>query len=87
MLYSKNRKSFIDICQGSFGRKIIYSSAKEITEANIEMELGKALSIHWQNREEIDYLDRYYRGDQPILYKEKRVRPEINNKIVENHAL
>lgn len=87
MLSGKNRKSFVDICNGNFGRKIIYSSAKEITESNIVKELGKALSIHWQNREEIDYLDRYYRGDQPILYKVKKIRPEINNKLVENHAL
>lgn len=87
MFYTKNRKPFVEICNGIFGRKIIYSSAKEINETNVVVELGKALSIHWQNRDEIDYLDRYYRGDQPILYKEKKVRPEINNKIVENHAL
>lgn len=87
MLFGRNRRSFLDVCQGGFGRKIIYSSAGEITEANVVLELGKALSIHWQNRAEIEYLDRYYRGDQPILYVEKKIRPEINNRIVENHAL
>jgi hypothetical protein len=35
----------------------------------------------------IRYLHDYYMGDQPILYREKAVRPEINNKTVENHAL
>lgn len=49
--------------------------------------MNKALPIHNQNRREIDYLYHYVKGDQPILYREKEVRPEINNKIVENHAL
>ena len=35
---------------------------------------------------EIEYLDRYYRGDQPILYRRKSVRPEINHKVVINIA-
>ena len=87
MDFEKNRISFIDVCRGNFGRKVIYSSADEINEKNIVEELGKALAIHWQNRREINYLDRYYRGDQPILYREKTVRPEINNRTVENHAL
>lgn len=29
---------------------------------------------------------RYYKGEQPILKKTKNVRPEINNKVLENHA-
>lgn len=87
MDFEKNRISFIDVCRGNFGRKVIYSSADEINEKNIVEELGKALATHWQNRREINYLDRYYRGDQPILYREKTVRPEINNRTVENHAL
>lgn len=41
---------------------------------------------HLQNQADIDYLYRYYRGDQPILYREKEVRPEINNMVVENRA-
>lgn len=38
------------------------------------------------NAIEIEYLDRYYRGDQPILYRQKVNRPEINNKIAVNLA-
>lgn len=83
---TRNRKSFENVCNKNFGRKIIYSSAKEITTENVVKELAKALSIHWKNREEIEYLDNYYRGDQPILYRQKKVRPEINNRVVENHA-
>ena len=42
--------------------------------------------VHNQNAREIEYLDRYYRGDQPILYRKKVNRPEVNNKIVLNLA-
>lgn len=85
--YSKNRVPFSEICSKTYGRKVIFSNAESITTENIIKELGKALSVHWSNRREIDYLERYYKGDQPILYRNKSIRPEINNKIVENHAL
>lgn len=85
--YSKNRVSFADICSNAYGRRVIYSNAEQITTKNIVEELNKALTLHWRNRREIDYLERYYKGDQPILYRVKTVRPEINNKVVENHAL
>lgn len=70
-----------------FGRLVIETSETEITERNIIDELNKAISTHNMNVPAIVYLDRYYRGDQPILYREKKVRPEINNTVVENHAL
>jgi len=70
-----------------FGRTVIYSSEIEITRDNIIDVLKKVIPVHAKNMSEIDYLYKYYRGDQPILYREKIVRPEINNKVVENHAL
>ena len=79
--------SFTDICSNSYGRQVIYTNAENIDNTNIVKEVGKAYSIHLKNRTEIDYLERYYKGDQPILYRKKKVRPEINNKVVENHAL
>lgn len=82
----KNIRQFTAICNNDFGRKIIYTNAEEVNQENIIEELNKALPIHQQNKKEIMYLDRYYRGDQPILYYKKVVRPEINNRIVENHA-
>ena len=85
--FSRNRVPFSNICSNSYGREVISSNADAITEENIVMELGKAYSIHLKNRTEIDYLERYYKGDQPILYRHKQQRPEINNKIVENHAI
>ena len=71
----------------SFGREVICSSKTEITSKNIIDILKDALAIHARNSFEIDYLYKYYRGKQPILERVKTIRPEINNKIVENHAL
>lgn len=69
-----------------FGRRIIKTSVTEITEDNVVDVLNKAMATHSINRSEIDYLWKYYRGDQPILRRKKDVRPEICNKIVENRA-
>lgn len=77
-------KQFRDV---GFGRLVIYTEETTIDENNVVEELNKALGYHEVNVSAINYLDRYYRGDQPILNREKKVRPEINNKIVENHAL
>ena len=69
-----------------FGRKVIYSDVTEVNEGNIANILQKAMVIHTANRADMEYLYRYYKGDQPILARVKDVRPEINNKIVENRA-
>jgi len=70
-----------------FGREVIYSAEPEITRANVAKVLTEALLIHNRNQMEIIYLYKYYKGNQPVLYRTKTIRPEINNKIVENHAL
>lgn len=69
-----------------FGRTVIYSSADKIDESNVVSVLYAALDIHTKNKLDIDYLYKYYKGDQPILLRTKSVRPEITNRIVENHA-
>lgn len=84
---NKNIQSFIELCNGEFGRKVAYTYVDEITRENVLSVLQKAVSVLNCNRPIIRYLHRYYRGDQPILYRQKTVRPEINNKTVENHAL
>lgn len=81
-----NIRLFSDVCHDVYGRKIIKTKRDVINLENIADDLANALPAHHANAEEIDYLDRYYRGDQPILYREKKVRPEINNKVVENLA-
>lgn len=70
-----------------FGREVIYTHETEITEHNVVEVLNDAYQIHRFNSADIDYLYNYYRGKQPVLQRTKTVRPEINNRIVENHAL
>ena len=86
-MMNKNALSFIDLCKGQFGRKIAYTYADEITKNNAVSVVSKAISVLNYNRPAIRYLHNYYLGNQPILYRKKDVRPEINNKTVENHAL
>ncbi len=69
-----------------FGRREIFTNEREITAANVQKVLQDALPTHQANREEILYLHKYLRGDQPILYRVKDVRPEICNRIVLNLA-
>ena len=69
-----------------FGRDVITIDEVEITDKNITDILDKVMSIHTKNRNDIQYLWNYYRGKQPILYRKKKVRPEICNRIVENRA-
>lgn len=68
------------------GRRVIKMSVKEITKDNLQEVLRKSLDIHNLNSGDIDYLYKYYKGDQPIRYRIKEVRPEICNRIVENRA-
>lgn len=83
----RNKNNFVDLCQGNFGRKTAYTGVAQITTENVIQVLSDTIGIHNRNRKMIDYLYRYYKGDQPILYREKLVRPEVNNRVVENHAL
>lgn len=68
------------------GRHVIKSSVREITAENVVDELTKAINKHDLNRSEIQYLWDYYKGKQPILNRQKTIRPEICNNIVENRA-
>ena len=88
IMFEKNIRPFsATVGNYGYGRLVMYTDVEQITDNNIVEELQSALNYHNVNVECIKYLDRYYRGDQPILYREKKVRPEINNKVVENHAL
>ncbi len=78
-----------------YGRKVLYDDYlpedvnSDDTEKNAKT-IGDILnhiwSTHTQNANEIDYLEKYYRGHQPILGKRKDIRPSINNIILENNA-
>ena len=88
LYFTQNSMPFTEVVGlNGFGRLIIETSATKIDASNVVAEFDKALSVHNMNVPAIIYLDRYYRGDQPILYRDKKVRSEINNKITENHAL
>lgn len=69
------------------GRRVIYTDATEITEANLISVIRDSLDVHEANRTEIEYLYNYFRGRQPILDKKKLVTPEINNKVLVNRAM
>lgn len=69
-----------------FGRRPLYSSVMEVTADNLVDVIRSVIDDFGRNRNEIDYLYRYYRGDQPVLRREKKIRPEICNRIVENRA-
>ncbi len=68
------------------GRRRLSSAVSRITEDNLISVLREVMPYHSANAMEIDYLWHYYKGEQPILERVKEIRPEINNKIVENHA-
>jgi len=69
-----------------FGRRVIYTDEDVITRDNVLTILGKAMFTHLMNSRETKYLYNYYKGDQPILYRTKEIRPEIDNRIVVNRA-
>lgn len=69
-----------------FGRKQIYTDERNITAENVVEVLRKALAVHTQNQDEIQYLWDYYTGKTPILNKTKEVRESINHKICVNRA-
>jgi SPP1 family phage portal protein len=69
-----------------YGRRVITTDVTEITAANVVDVLKEAMKVHERNRDEIEYLWKYFKGDQPILTRKKTVRPEICNRIVENRA-
>lgn len=69
-----------------FGRRVIYSDVDEVNAANVLDVINRARVVHEKNKTEIDFLYKYYRGNQPVLYRNKEVRPEICNRIVENRA-
>lgn len=81
-----NRIPFGKLTGNNFGRIVLKTSRDSINRSNIVEDLAEQYAKHQTNATAIAYLDRYYRGDQPILYRVKEIRPDVNNRIVENHA-
>ena len=65
------------------GRRVIYTDAESITEDNVIQELQNAMVTHIANVIDMDFLINFEKGVQP-LQREKKVRPDINIKVVDN---
>nr|DAY87857.1 MAG TPA: Portal [Caudoviricetes sp.] len=81
-----NRMYLQDLVQGRYGRKIAYTSVDKITTDNVVKVIGECIGTFYYNKSVIRYLWNYYKGDQPILYRQKLTNEDITNRIVENHA-
>ena len=69
------------------GRKKIHTDETKVTDKNIAAIVNFAMTTdHATNRSQMNYLFKYERGLQPILDREKQIRPDICNVVVENHA-
>lgn len=69
-----------------FGRSMITTDADVVTSENVADVLKAALSTHEQNKSDIDYLYRYYKGEQPIYDRTKAFRADICNIVCVNLA-
>lgn len=68
------------------GRHRIVCDPVAVTRESVAALLSAALVTHWVNAGDADTLHEYYLGRQSILHREKDVRPEIDNRVVENRA-
>lgn len=81
-----NKNSFQNLVQGDYGRKIAYTSETKIDINNVRKVANIGIKVMNKNADAIRYLKAYELGDQPVLYRTKTARDDINNPIVENHA-
>lgn len=70
-----------------FGRRQLFTEYDQIDASNVVDALQKIRPYHNANKQDIDYLEAYLKGDQPILYRTKRIRGDITNNTVINNAL
>lgn len=81
-----NRKYFQDLSNGVYGRQVAYVNVENATRENIVRLVKDTIGTFYYNRRRVKYLWDYVHGDQPILYRNKLVRDDVINKVVENHA-
>lgn len=68
------------------GRHRILCDARPVTAENVSALVRAAMVTHATNATDAQRLHEYYLGIQPILGRDKDVRPEIDNRVVENRA-
>lgn len=81
-----NTMSLREITHGKYGREVAYVSAEKVTRENVLDIIHKTYAVFVRNKRIADYLWNYKKGDQPIHYRTKTIRDDVNNPIVENHA-
>lgn len=69
-----------------FGRRVIYTSEKVITQDNVAKVVEQAYITHLINRDEMKYLFDYYKGNQPVIHRFRELRDELTAHVVENRA-
>lgn len=70
----------------TIGRLMLMTDEREITKENIIQVVSKAFAEHQKNVVDEIFLFEYEKGRQPILDREKKIRPELNATVVENKA-
>lgn len=68
------------------GRTAMYTDVEEVTAQNVSDVIDDVSGTQSANSSDVSYLYAYYRGDQPILSREKTYNTEICNRVVENRA-
>ena len=77
-MYASNRPTL--------GRRMLMTDEREITRDNIISVVSKAFMEHQENVAQEVFLFEYEKGNQPILNREKKIRPDLNATVVENNA-
>ena len=77
----------VNLVGNLIGRKKIHTDETVVTDKNIASIVNLAMTTdHAVNRNQMEFLFKYERGLQPVLDRQKTIRPEIKNTVVENHA-
>ena len=83
---NSNSDSVVVPVKEMHGRRPIYTNVEEVTIENLLKVLNDSLAVHRSNRADAEYLEKYLRGIQPVLERQKIYHTEINNRVVVNIA-
>lgn len=81
MILKGRKQIFIDLIEEELKAEVMSGNYTNFINA-----INTAIDLHTPNANDIHYLLEYKNGVQPILNKQKEVRPEIINRLVLNHA-
>lgn len=72
---------------GFHGRAPLLTTYRDIDSENVLEALAEIETDKMANLQQIEYLFKYVKGEQPILNRTKKTRKDINNKVIVNMAL